>query len=243
MLAILAPLQEELRTLRTYLEADTTVFCRPSTLWHGRIGPHELTLGRTGIGAKAMQHAAHLALQHLRCTQLLCIGFAGTTVPHTHVGDLLVADPVIDAATGRTWTPATADRDKVVALCHEAGLPIHHGPLVTVPQVIHSPHEKAFLGTQHQAIGVDMESSAAVAVAADAGIPWCVIRAIVDPMEAPLPEAIVTVEEDGTVAIPQLLWRLLRHPRSIGALPRMHFAATKAREALTTFVKRWIAAT
>lgn len=241
MLAILAPLHEELKTLRLYLEVDTTVYLRQSLIWHGRLGSHPCIVARAGIGTAAMQSAAAYCLRHLGATQLLLLGFAGATAPHLHIGDLIIGDTIVAADDATTWKPAAALTAEAAAICEAVHLTGQPGRIVTVHALVPSPHEKAFLGTQHQAIAVDMESSALARVAEDAGVPWLVVRAIIDPMDTSLPAQLARVNPDGTAAIGLLLRTLVQHPRFLGQLPRLYYAAAKAREHLTTFAKAWIA--
>lgn len=240
MLAILAPLHEELKTLRLYLEVDTTVYLRQGVIWQGRLGSHPCIVACSGVGCAAMQSVADYCLRQLGATQLLLLGFAGATAPHLHIGDLIIGDAIVAADDAATWRPAAALTAEAATICEVSRLTGQPGRIVTVRTLIPSPHEKAFLGTQHQAVAVDMESSAMAQVADAAGVPWLVVRAIIDPMDTPLPAQLARVNPDGTAAIGCVLRTLVRHPRVVLQLPRLYFAAAKAREHLTTFAKAWV---
>ena len=96
--------------------------------------------------------------------------------------------------------------------------------MVDTPQLVATVAEKQALYHQSQLIsdaitGVDMESGAVAAVAAERGLPFVVVRTVADPVSSALPNAVVdALEASGRVNMIRLLSHLLRHPGEIGGL-------------------------
>ncbi|MBI4367157.1 MAG: hypothetical protein HY543_10090 [Deltaproteobacteria bacterium] len=243
MLTFLSPLEEECKTLRAYCEVDATVYLRPSCIWQGRLGPHGIVLARTGIGKAAMRAAATFCIERLGATELVLLGFGGATAPGIHPGDLVIAASVIDGVAGHALgaNGVAARAADALRVAHDAHLAAQTGVVVTMPHLIPSSHEKAFLGTKYQADAVDMEGIALAEAAEARGLPWLVVRAIIDTMELPLPAPLAAVHADGTTAYGAVLRHCLREPQVLAHLPRLHAAAVRARERLTGFAKAWIA--
>lgn len=239
-LAIIAPLDDELKTLRTRMTVDERIFRRPTVMTRGRLGAHSLTLARSGIGRQAMTKAMALCCDIVRPDLVLHIGYCGGADPTLSIGDLVLASVVVDAATGEEIAPSPEYLARAEGLCKEADIRFKTGGLVTVDEVIPEPHEKAFIGTRYGALAVDMESSALAVGCRDRGIPFAVIRAVLDPLDMRLPNLAETVDEDGVTGP----WRLVRHflgrPRDLMMFPRIAYSASRAREALTSFVEQWI---
>ena len=78
-----------------------------------------------------------------------------------------------------------------------------------------------------------MESGAVATVAAAAGVPFAVLRAICDPADRDLPRAaLVGLDDAGRIAPMRVLWSLIRNPGQIGGLIALAGDAAAAREAL-----------
>lgn len=240
MRAIFAPLAEEIKRLRALMEVDTTMHLQPGTLWCGRIGPHDVCLGQSGPGERALATLATYCFRQLRPTHAVLIGFAGATAPQLMQGDLVVATSLI-AGTQQLTPSATLDPAELTALGEHLSLRTMAGPHVITAQVVGTPHAKADLGTQHHALAVATEGYEWARAAQEYQIPWCSVRAIFDPMDAPLPFDCALVKPDGTLAIGALLEYLCRHPNTIPRLSHHYYGARKGREVLTTFVKGWLA--
>ena len=106
-------------------------------------------------------------------------GFAGGVRPGFRVGDLVLATEVVEAGTGRRRKPAAG----------WAGLngSCSAGIFVTVERPLRDSGEKRELGARYGAVAVEMETARVAQAAEEAGVPWVSLRAILDPMEAPLP--------------------------------------------------------
>ncbi|MBI4239139.1 MAG: hypothetical protein HY696_12100 [Deltaproteobacteria bacterium] len=243
MQAIFAPLHEEIKHLHPLLEIDTTVYLGASRLWHGKIGSHELCLIRAGLGEPALAAIATYCFRVFRPTAALLLGFGGGTLPNIHVGDLILGKELITADGQHRWTTSEAALRHGNAAATAAELPLREGIVAIHEQPVSSPHEKAFAGTQYGAAAASTEGRGFIEAAEYAHVPWLVARAIVDPVEVPLPEGFAPLDESGCIAIGALLRAIARQPSLIGALSSLHMAANRARDTLTTFAKSWLATT
>ena len=137
----------------------------------------DLQLLVTGMGQERAACEIKRWLSRNSCRGLVATGFAGATQPGLRVGDLIVADEVMEAHSGERFQPT------LKAPASES-IPIRKGRLVSLKQVAWSPGEKAHIGERFQALGIDLETAAAVRVAQEFGLPWLAVRAVLDPMEA-----------------------------------------------------------
>lgn len=181
-------------------------------------GSDEVDLLLTGIGRGRAFQAVENSLGRNPYAQVVSAGFAGGTRPGLRVGDLVIPSEVIQASTGRRFTPPV--RLKCFDLTAHPELvegersaqdrrvegqiaQVSRGRLVTVDQILSSPHRKEELGVRYGAVAADMETAAVAQAAVQAGVPWLAVRAILDPMEIPL-EIRSWSDAAGRLALP---WR------------------------------------
>jgi adenosylhomocysteine nucleosidase len=169
----------------------------------------------TGVGRGAVENALDWVFaQPERPAFVLYAGFAGALDPALHVGDVLLADAVVDE-TGREW-PATWPPS------FSAGLPfLRRGRLLTSTQLVTSPGEKQRLGTRHHAHAVDMESAFAANRCARQTVPFGCVRAISDAAETAVSPALVSLLSGGHVSVPRVFAALGRAPTMLGELWRL----------------------
>jgi adenosylhomocysteine nucleosidase len=186
---------------------------------------------RVGIGGGTTEGAV-LAARRLidaGADGIVSFGFAGGLDPTLPAGALVVAEAV--AANGRVWP---ADRRLSE---HLGGIT---GPLcLGLDRVVASPDEKRHLNRETGAALVDMESGAVAAVAAEAGVPFAVLRAICDPADRTLPPAaLVALNSAGRLAAIRLAMSILAGPGQMGALLGLARDAAVARRALRSRAMR-----
>lgn len=151
---------------------------------------------------------------------LISFGIAGGLDPAHRPGQAILAARVIlpdggAVETDAAWTGRLAEiigRRCRVTIADMAG---SDRPVAT-------PAAKAELFRTTGGAAVDMESHAVAMVAATAGIPFCVIRAVADPATRALPEWVsAAVSSDGkTRALPVLI-RMTRKPNEFGNMMRL----------------------
>lgn len=179
-----------------------------------------LLLLETGVGPHAVESALSWALGS-RCPDLVVsAGFSGALQPGLAVGDLVLADEVVDVHGQRwptTWRPASS---------------LRRGRILAAPGLIGDPVEKQRLGMEHGALAVDMETAAVASHCHRLGIPFGCLRAISDDGSTPLSPQLLLLLRDGRVAPLRLLGAMLRWPGLIGELWRLAWDTRRAARSL-----------
>ena len=163
---------------------------------------------------------------------LISFGIAGALAPSLAPGDLLVPRAVIDDRGARfavddTW------RTQIVDALRGAGLPVERRDLLGTSEVAASPARKAGFHRVTGAVAVDLESHLVAAVAARAGKPFLVLRAVSDSAAQALPDAAVHgLAPSGKPALGRVLLSVARDPRQIPALIRLASDTRRALDAL-----------
>lgn len=207
---VLAPLYVEQRTARPLAQAGWRVV-------------------RCGVG-EARATAAAQALLATGARRLLVWGSAGALDADLAPGTLVIPERIV-TPRGDSLALDAGWQDRLFVLL-ERGRHIRRGTLASVAHPVPSPAEKAALAAHSGAIAVDMEAAAVAAVAAAAGVPCAVLRAIVDSRELALPQAVRAAIGDRFLASEIALRSLLR-PRDLPATVRLGRAFRIARRALT----------
>ncbi|HWE23779.1 MAG TPA: hypothetical protein VG496_07535 [Myxococcales bacterium] len=207
---VLVALERELRSVARALAAP-----QRSGLVRGRVGDASVIARAAGIGEAARRFVAEDEPR-----VVLSCGFAGALDASLAPGDLVIATEVRDAAGDAVAAAGSLRRRAAGAL---ENVRCAQGPIVCTATVAATVEEKRALAASG-GIAVDMESYAIARAAADAGVPWLALRAIVDSLESPLPA--FTRE-----ANPDSLWPALKHglssPRA--ALGLLHLARNARR--------------
>ncbi len=129
---------------------------------------------RTGMGVvRARATAARLTPT---ARPAAVAGVAGAVDVHRRVGDVVVADQILDAQ-GRPAGPRLESAGSLAAALREVGLRAVVGAVVTTPRLIHDAAGRRAL-TDTGAAAVDMESSSVVTAAWQG--PLAVVRTISD---------------------------------------------------------------
>lgn len=231
-LAVVAALGDEIRLLHSRMREPRPVKLDSARLIIGTWGSLPLVLVRTGMGPTAMERALLQVLPEFAPQFCLHLGYGGAAHPELHPGDLVVATTLIDASRGLSFGVPPALVAKAEGFRRQAGLPGRTGVLVTLEQPARSPQEKAAHGREHQAVAVDMESATLARVCAAAGVPFLVVRAILDHLDYQLPDPVE--EQSSGDPRPRRV-----NPLKTGPLSEL---ADRARRSLTAFAAAWIEA-
>lgn len=216
----------------TALPAEAASFCgrRPGIGADSVLELEGALLCCCGMGALRAGAAAE-ALAGRGVTGLMSWGIAGGLRAEIRAGDLLVSDVVRDSA-GARWICDPAWRRNLQALLQQAGLSVRGGPLLTTDAVVGSAADKRRLAATG-AFGVDMESAAVAKVAASAGLPFVVLRAVCDEARHAVPRAALeAVDEAGRLRPGRLAWNLVRSPADWRSLLRLRRGLRAARRTL-----------
>ena len=239
-IAVVAALDDEIRIIRSRMSVDSRHHIRPALFVRGIYEGRPIILVRSGIGRQAAERAIRYCLDQYRPSFCLHVGYCGAADPQYHVGDLLVADAIADSEGGQRILPDRRAVERAMRICRERALRARVGALVTVDAPVTSPHEKAFVGTQHRAQGLDMESWPLAKICASRSIPYLVVRAVLDPLDFTLPDLGNVMEKTGIPNRAALIGRLIKRPGELLKLPSLGYLAAQARMAIVSFVDAWL---
>jgi len=181
--------------------------------WISCGGP-EPVVERSGIGDRRAEAAARRLVDR-GVTGLASWGTAGGLDPTLGPGTVVIPRSVVvpesasfDCDPG--WHRRLTDR------LEDAAHPVF-GPMLHVTDVIASREEKRRLYDEYGVLAVDMESGAIARVAKEHGLPFIVVRVVLDGAGVRLPRMTLTTRDgakSGTAA--RLLWKIARRPREWG---------------------------
>jgi hopanoid-associated phosphorylase len=163
---------------------------------------------------------------------LVSFGTAGALSPALAAGDIVVATAVVGASGGalaveRSWC------DSLAAAASAGRLTPHLGSICAVERPATSIEEKSALYRASGALAVDMESGAVARAARDAGLPFAVLRVIIDSaMREVPPAAVAAMAPGGRIDIAVLMRGLWRQPGQLAGLIALARDAAAARRRL-----------
>jgi adenosylhomocysteine nucleosidase len=238
-LAIVAAMDEEVRIVRSRMSVDSRHHVRPALFTRGMYGRFQIVLARSGIGRDAMRSAMGHLLTTFHPSLCLHVGYCGAAIPSLAAGDLVVAEAVLDTQSGERFEAPADLVSRASRIIHGRGLRSQSGAIATVDKLISSPHDKAFMGTRHGAIAIDMESCAFAAACIEGGAPHLVVRAVLDPMDCEFPKFDDVLDESGSTDEMALAGHLMRHPADALKLPQLEYLASQARNSIASFIDAW----
>jgi adenosylhomocysteine nucleosidase len=182
-----------------------------------------------GGGTQAGARTAAQSLLSQGATALLSFGLAGGLDPSLPAGTIIIPSAVV-SETGRYSTAPP--------LAAALGGPTPH-LLLASDHPITTPQGKQHLFVVTGCAAVDMESGAVGEVAANAAIPFAVLRAICDPAERTLPPAaLIALDARGVIGLRRIAISVLRDPTQLPSLLALARDANRARRALAVHLSR-----
>jgi adenosylhomocysteine nucleosidase len=181
---------------------------------------HNVLLLSTGMGAGRMERAMDRLLRIFSPRRLALVGVAGALTPGLAVGDVVVAERVLDLEPRQptpseeitTYVPRLSSAEKHAL---EKGR-VRFGSCATQGRIALSTNDKTMLVRHFQLQApatVDLESAAFARVASQTELPWIVIRAVSDIATENLPEFFAKCEDaEGGIAQKRVIWQALRRP-------------------------------
>ena len=220
-------------------------------IYECRAGDGKAVLIVSGVGRVRAEAATRAVLQERSPSAVLSLGFAGGLVAGQRAGDLVVARvliPAEDVLDGdlkpRISEALDADRtlsDKALGVLATMGLCYRAGACVTASRLVSRPEMKRRLGSNTDALAVEMESFWVALACRERNVPFLAVRAVVDTVERPLPDFIAASEPDAGSGN---RWRrglpFMLRPWSLPVLIRLGSAASKARNSLTAFTSGFL---
>ena len=155
--------------------------------WAGTAGANHVTIVQGGVGPEAARRAA--AALAADSDVILSIGFAGGLAPWLAPGDLVLPAVVLweEGELVRRYAVHDAVLGQVdAALQSELGWRPTRGDLFSSPTVLAATAAKRRAAERYGAIAVEMEAAALAAYAAERGVTFVALRAILDPADLSL---------------------------------------------------------
>ncbi len=201
-----------------------------------RLAGKNVVVVSTGDGPRNAARGAREALARHRPALLVGAGVGGALTPGLATGDLVASARVLDAA-GEAPPPA---RQLLEAALAATG--IRAGTLLTIERPAVSAAEKAALAATTGAPAVcDMESAAWARAAAEAGVPYLVVRAVSDEAGEDLPRYLARcMNRDGGISRAAVTVRALLAPATIPELLRLRRRVADCGERLASFLDAWL---
>ena len=250
-LALLVALPEEARGILKAGCWSKAASSGSHEIYECRAGGGKTVLVVSGVGRVRAEAATRAVLDERSPSAVLSLGFAGGLVAGQRAGDLVVAQVLIlaeDILNGdpkpRISEALGADRmlsDKALGVLGTLGLRHRTGACVTASRLVSRPEAKVRLGSDTDALAVEMESFWVALACHERNVPFLAVRAVVDTAERPLPDFLAASELDAGSGN---RWRLglpfMFRPWSLPALIRLGSAASKARNSLTAFTSGFL---
>lgn len=183
-----------------------------------------------GTGLKRAREATQAVIDAFHPKWIISVGFSGALVDGLNVGDLVVANSVVDQNGEQPYQissqmPADPERGR------------HVGRLCTTDHIVHTVAEKRTLAASTNAIAVDMESWAVADVCSRHQTGFFAVRAISDDVHSDLPKEVLAIlGPKGTIRAGALVGSLIKRPGSAKDLWAMRERAMTAAEHLGTFL-------
>lgn len=163
----------------------------------------DVVVAAAGVGKVRAATTASLLLERFGCRALVLTGVAGGLTADMAIGDLVIADRIVDIDYGRlteagrlVYQPGTlplpgvtphpgydmpADlRVRVEGRLAEARLTATLGTVLTGDAFLASASLRDELAVRWSALAIEMEGSAICGVSERFGVPWLVVRALSD---------------------------------------------------------------
>lgn len=203
--------------------------------FEGILEGRRILLAANGEGPKLAARAVEIALRAVsladlsssRLEAVVSTGICGALDPNLQHSEIVVAEEVLDGATGERFTC-----DGSI----EAGLDLARGVLVSQNLVAVTAEDKRKL-RETGAIAVDMESSGVVAKARKADLPFYCVKAVSDVAAESAPLDLNAMRgSDGRISRGKIVGYSLTHPQVVPGLMRLKKRAEDAAQHLGEFL-------
>ena len=249
LICIIASMKEEASLIKGRMEIKD----RPSFghakgflgTWLGR----QILVVQSGVGKKRARNVLEQVLSAYSPTLVISCGFAGGLNNDLKLGDILIADIVIDIAGKPNDKNVTAKTAKVLdstevlkakELSDGFSFAVYSGPLITSDLAISIPEKKKELGDQNSALAVDMETSALLEVTSQRSTPLVSIRVISDTVDQELANFSPCFDENGNVSKMNAGWYILTNPSLIPMAMSLKSQMPMAVKNMTEFLEKFI---
>jgi adenosylhomocysteine nucleosidase len=237
-IAIFGAVKEEIVGIKQVMNISDRVRLDKTDAWPGKWGQQNIVLVRTGVGKQRAEESTLQIIERFQPKVLISIGYAGAVQPELNVGDLVIADSILEESIegDRKYYSDPYWLDRAQSIQCADGVKTVVGGLLTVNTVIHDPASKRELGKRHHVQAVEMETSAIARVAEEKGLPLLSIRVISDRVDQELLDSSSFLGSDGEISTLKAGWYVLTHPGSLKSALSLRTQTQFATQTMTSFL-------
>ena len=196
MIGIIAAMDVEMKSLRSYMENTETEVISGIRFVRGTLEGKDVVTAVCGIGKVFAALCAQTMILHYQPRCIINTGVAGTLTDALTIGSIAVSSAVVqhDMDTSPLGDPVglisginkvelPADRlltGQLSACAKVMGIKTATGVIASGDQFVASAERKAFIAERFKAIACEMEGAAVGQVCYVNKVPFCVLRAISD---------------------------------------------------------------
>ena len=235
-IAIFGAVKEEIAGIKQAMNISDHMRLGKTSAWPGKWGKQSIVLVRSGVGQQRAEDATLQVIDRFKPSTLVSIGYAGAVQSELNVGDLVIADTIIEEKKKGEYSPDTDWLNRAKDVSCPEGFKAVVGGLLTVDNVIHDSLSKQELGKNYSVQAVEMETSAIAKVAEEKDVPLLSLRVISDRLDQELLDSSSFLGSDGEISSLKAGWYVLTHPGSIKSALSLRSQTKIATQALTKFL-------
>jgi nucleoside phosphorylase len=235
-IAIFGAVKEEIAGIKQAMNISDHVRLGKTSAWPGKWGKQSIVLVRSGVGRQRAEDATLQVIDRFKPRALISIGYAGAAQPELNVGDLVIANTIIEEKEKGEYSPDSDWLNRAKDVSCPDGFKAVVGSLLTVDNVIHDSVSKKKLGGSYSVQAVEMETSAIAKVAEAKDVPLLSLRVISDRLDQELLDSSSFLGSDGEISTLKAGWYVLTHPGSIKSALSLRTQTQTATQALTKFL-------
>ena len=235
-IAIFGAVKEEIAGIKQVMNISDHMRLGKTSAWPGKWGKQSIVLVRSGVGQQRAEDATLQVIDRFKPSTLFSIGYAGAVQPELNVGDLVIADTIIEEKKKGEYSPDSDWLNRAKDVSCPEGFKAVVGGLLTVDNVIHDSLSKQELGKNYSVQAVEMETSAIAKVAEEKDLPLLSLRVISDRLDQELLDSSSFLGSDGEISPLKAGWYVLTHPGSIKSALSLRSQTQIATQALTKFL-------
>jgi adenosylhomocysteine nucleosidase len=195
----------------------------------GRYDEIRIAVVESGMGFAKARRATQALLEAHTPKWVLSCGFAGALQPEMKLGNIVIANSIVDTHGHELSVDVNMPADPSKGL--------YVGRLVTADAMVRTVKEKELIAKMLDAVAVDMESLAVAQICRDQQVRFLAIRVVSDDMSADLPPEVMTLTgSTGTTRLGAAVGAIWKRPGSVKDIWRLREQAHMAATRLATFL-------
>jgi len=195
MIAIMGAMREEIEPLLEFYGSYETIEFAGNKYYHAKHNGQDVVIAYSKIGKVNSAITASVMLGKFGATKLLFSGVAGAVSDELRVGDLIIADKLVQhdvdiTAFGHPWgfIPESGDFVKsdeklneiAKRVANSLGVKLMVGTIATGDQFIANEEKKNWIKDTYKADALEMEGASVARVCECYNVPFMILRAISD---------------------------------------------------------------